>query len=322
MKRTTFITALLIAISIAAGCGGNRLPLASDPASPVSAALSTNSVQIGQLFSMTATVKASPDDRVDWPTPGIPPALVQRNSHELSDGVPAGYRARQWELIALRPGTFPVWTSAVTRISATGEKTLLPPPALEVQVVSSLSSGDEAIRDIAGLQQWPRAISTRLLTALGAVALLALAIALIARKLLHRKERATPQAPPLPPHEIALRALRALREQGWPDAEGIESFYVALSNIVRRFLEGAFHLRAPEQTTEEFIRTATTSRSLTMEHQQLVFAFLEQSDLVKFARHTPGQRDMAAALDAAERLVQETQPPPLTQPASPTSQAS
>ncbi|MCZ7592481.1 MAG: hypothetical protein M5U15_10150 [Kiritimatiellae bacterium] len=72
-------------------------------------------------------------------------------------------------------------------------------------------------------------------------------------------------------------------------------------------------MRASEQTTEEFIRAATTSRLLQLEHQQLVIAFLEQSDLVKFARHQPAQTDMEAALAAAERLVLETRPPEIAQ---------
>jgi hypothetical protein len=64
----------------------------------------------------------------------------------------------------------------------------------------------------------------------------------------------------------------------------------------------------PERTTEEFIRDALSSRKLSDAHQTLVAGFLEQSDLVKFARHAPGQSDMRNALDSAERLVRETMP--------------
>lgn len=93
-----------------------------------------------------------------------------------------------------------------------------------------------------------------------------------------------------------------------------------MSGIVRHYLEDRFGLRAPERTTEEFIRDALASRALSAAHRELVAGFLEQSDLVKFARHAPGQADMRNALDSAERLVRETMPaesvagkPPFTQ---------
>jgi len=43
--------------------------------------------------------------------------------------------------------------------------------------------------------------------------------------------------------------------RSWPqDAAAVESFFVAISAIVRRYLEDRFDLRAPELTTEEFSR--------------------------------------------------------------------
>jgi hypothetical protein len=147
----------------------------------------------------------------------------------------------------------------------------------------------------------------RLLWMIAVVAALALAAALIALALRRRKPK-EPPAPEIPAHERALRAIRALRARGIPGAEGIEPYYVELSDVVRRYLEDAFELRAPEQTTEEFIRAASSSRKLALEHQQLVIAFLEQSDLVKFARHVPAPSDIESAIAAAERLVIETMP--------------
>ncbi|MCO5062483.1 MAG: hypothetical protein M9963_10915 [Kiritimatiellae bacterium] len=316
MKRATSIACALLAISLAAGCGRSRAHFSPNPDEALTAVLSTNTVQIGQPFTFTSAIKAGPTDRVDWPMPGQPPAIVVRNSRELSDGIPPGFRARQWELLALRPGTFPIWTSAVARAQSGGAPDRIAPPQIEVHVIPSLQPGDEAIRDIVGLQQWPHRIATRLLLLLGVVVLLSLLVALLVRALRRKRNKPAPAEVALPPHEVALRALRALRAKGWPDSHGIEAFYVELTQIVRRFLEGAFFLRAPEQTTEEFIRAAATARGLQAEHKQLVFAFLEQSDLVKFAKHEPAQSDMEAALAAAERLVTETQPPP-TDPSTP-----
>ncbi|HEY6000135.1 MAG TPA: hypothetical protein VI078_12675, partial [bacterium] len=111
------------------------------------------------------------------------------------------------------------------------------------------------------------------------------------------------------PHEAALRALAALRARaaGGPDAE---VWYRELSDVVRRYLEDRFALRAPERTTEELIREAAVSGQLKPAHQELVRLFLAHCDLVKFARHRPSSEDASRALAAAERLVRETAPPP------------
>jgi hypothetical protein len=116
--------------------------------------------------------------------------------------------------------------------------------------------------------------------------------------------------PPLKPHETALNALRDLLAKGWIESENAEPFYIELSSIIRRYLEDRFGLRAPERTTEEFIREATTSRFLSSDHQILTSEFLEQCDLVKFARYQAGREDMKNGYRAAERLVRETIPTP------------
>ncbi len=143
--------------------------------------------------------------------------------------------------------------------------------------------------------------------ALGILAVLAAAFFAL-RKFLTTPRTFLHMAPPMPPHQIALKALEALRAKGWIEALKIEPFYVELSAIVRRYIEARFGLRAPERTTEEFIRDALSSRKLSDVHRDLVAGFLEQSDLVKFARHAPGATDMQNALDSAGRLVHETMP--------------
>ncbi|HOW97476.1 MAG TPA: hypothetical protein PK634_06770, partial [Kiritimatiellia bacterium] len=112
---------------------------------------------------------------------------------------------------------------------------------------------------------------------------------------------------------IALRALQRLKERGLIEKAEIEPFYVELTGIARRYLESRFGLRAPERTTEEFIREASVSGLLSAAHQALVRDFLEQSDLVKFARFAPGIPEMNAAFASAEKLVVETRPAPATQ---------
>lgn len=310
--------AILLAV-FSAGCGWREraTPTADRP---LVVRLSTNETVIGRPVLLSAAVAAPADADVVWPTPGAPPTLVMRNSREERHEY---IRSREWELIPLRPGICVVWTGSVQVLHAHGSRDEWPVERLELTVRRTLSETNWALRDVTGLERWPEENWKRMLLALGAVVGLALLAALIA-VLARRARKPAPPEPEIPPHERALRALRMLRakyrwgEATEADAAQIESYYVELSAIVRRYLEDAFGLRAPEQTTEEFIRAATTSQKLTLDHQQRVAAFLEQSDLVKFARYRPAAPDMEAAYSAAEQLVLETMPrPTAAAPASP-----
>jgi hypothetical protein len=155
----------------------------------------------------------------------------------------------------------------------------------------------EDIHDIKGLVPLPHNWWWLLIL----VAVLALAYWLWKRRPVTDATKATP---PPTPYELAIRALQRLREENPP----VEEFYTRLSDIVRHYLEGRFYLRAPERTTEEFLYEVSQDNTLAQEHKDLLGAFLQESDLVKFARHHPEQSDIQRALEAAEKFVRDTQP--------------
>jgi hypothetical protein len=111
-------------------------------------------------------------------------------------------------------------------------------------------------------------------------------------RLSHRLRRRT---------NVAIRELRRLREENPP----VEEFYTRLSDIVvRQYLEGQMGLRAPERTTEEFLYEVSRDHSpFRGTPEDLLGAFLQEADLVKFARFQPGAEDRKRALDAAEKFV-------------------
>lgn len=117
--------------------------------------------------------------------------------------------------------------------------------------------------------------------------------------------RRTRKVVEISPYERASVALARLEAQGLPDA-GIEAWYVGLSGIVRRYLEDRFGLRAPELTTEEFLRVAQRSARVSNEHKVLLTDFLVDCDRVKFAGYEPGAEESDAVLEAARRFLLET----------------
>ena len=139
------------------------------------------------------------------------------------------------------------------------------------------------------------------------LSLLGLVLALVIGWIWWRKRRRsagvdTPVVPPPTPLEIALAALQELRLASLP----VEEFYTQLSAIVRQYLENQLQLRAPERTTEEFLFELAQGSQLSEEHKILLGAFLQEADLVKFARHRPGPADMDRAFGAAEKFVRES----------------
>lgn len=150
----------------------------------------------------------------------------------------------------------------------------------------------EDIRDIKGLVPVPHHWSWLLL----AIPVIAILWWLWRRK---KPTAATERVAPPTAFEIALAALARLREENPPT----ELFYTRLSDIIRQYIEGQFGLRAPERTTEEFLAEAALAPS----HMNLLEAFLQESDLVKFARLRPGDEDRQRAFAAAETFVRETQ---------------
>ncbi|HTD65415.1 MAG TPA: hypothetical protein VK846_02655, partial [Candidatus Limnocylindria bacterium] len=116
-----------------------------------------------------------------------------------------------------------------------------------------------------------------------------------------RKRRSI--APPVPPHVRAREKIdAALQLIGDPRA-----FCIAVSDAVRVYLEERFNLRAPERTTEEFLRDLQKTSALTAQQKASLAEFLEQCDLVKFARFEPPESLLRELHESALRLVHETQ---------------
>jgi hypothetical protein len=169
-------------------------------------------------------------------------------------------------------------------------------------MASSLPQGMEGFHDIEGpvLLDWPW-----FWILLGLVILLSL-ILVLGRLLKSRPERPRQKAapPPIPPLEVALGELEALRRHAL-DLEA-DPFTVKVSDTVRTYLEAALSIPAREQTSEEFLRLLQERRDLPAPLRHYMPAFLEQSDRVKFAAQNLEAEGRSGLLDNAEAVVRET----------------
>ena len=110
--------------------------------------------------------------------------------------------------------------------------------------------------------------------------------------------------PPIPAHIRAKQKLAealALLAQPKP-------FCILVSDTVRLYLEERFNFRAPERTTEEFLRELQGTDLLAGEQKESLGRFLESCDLVKFAKYEPGEKELQELHHSAVKLVEETEP--------------
>ncbi len=85
------------------------------------------------------------------------------------------------------------------------------------------------------------------------------------------------------PVERAIAELQRLLNRNLPAKGLFKEFYIELTMVVRRYIEREHGIRAPEQTTQEFLEAAAQQPSFTSEVVTQLKTFLESADLVKFA---------------------------------------
>ena len=118
-----------------------------------------------------------------------------------------------------------------------------------------------------------------------------------------RRLHAESTVPGLSPGELARLELEQLMAQRLAEND-VKAYYVQLTGIVRRFIERSTGVRAPEQTTEEFLREIAGHERFASDEQQRLREFLQAADLVKFAGYRPDPQDVAASLERAQRFIE------------------
>ncbi|HEY5621989.1 MAG TPA: hypothetical protein VIR77_05245 [Pontiella sp.] len=182
-------------------------------------------------------------------------------------------------------------------------------PETTISVVSSLDDrASSELADIKPPHRLPGRIPVWLWLTAG-TALAAFLIGLISSGLWKNREQLIPSAPPVPPHVIALKALAALSGKGLLQKGECNPFYTELSMILRTYLEGRFHLNAPDETTEEIVEEISRSPELTGAQRNILQAFMRQADMVKFARGESDRETMQAAFNTAKQFIEQTKQP-------------
>jgi hypothetical protein len=140
----------------------------------------------------------------------------------------------------------------------------------------------------------------------GAAVLVVLLLATLLRLILKRRGKGNggPAIPERSPLEIAMERLDRLQSKA-TDMEA-DPFIVEVSNIVRDYLETALDVPAREQTSEEFLQTVQLRDDMPEILRARMPRFLDQCDLVKFARQVLAGTQRNSLLETAGTVVSET----------------
>lgn len=290
---------------------GSSVLSAQDEPIQVTATSSSQSVRIGDVIEYQVKVEYSPDLIVQMPGAQTKFGEFEIRGVDVPPPVETGAgrfsALANFELMAFKTGELEIPSVEIQYTTQAGEESSLSTEPVKITVVSVITDETQDIEDIKPPWEMPRDWWFWII-------LIALGLLLLAAALYwwFRRRRVSPQAElqwvdPRPAHEIALEALRRLRESKLLDRREIGRFHVEASEIVRRYLEGRFEVEAMEMATSDVLEGLDRGRLPLKEHE-LLRAFLGQCDMVKFAKLVPERSRCEALLTEAVAFVEATRP--------------
>ena len=141
-----------------------------------------------------------------------------------------------------------------------------------------------------------------------AIGLVLAAIGALLYRYYSRLPKPEKKVPTIPPWVQAFAELATIRESDLLEKNQNDVYYERVSNTVRKYLGARYGFDGLERTTDE-MQSILRRIKPPIEGFSEIVRFLEDSDLVKFARFTPSAEDCRAALARGQSIVHMTMPP-------------
>jgi len=277
----------------------------------VSAQLDTSTIALGDQTTLRLRADMPAGTTVRFPqladTLSAKVPIVEAGTTDTVQSEPGQQSVTQTYLIT----SFDAGMQVIPELEFTVGDSAYRTEALPLQVEAVAVDTTKAIYDIKqpldvsySWQDWLRDNLLWLLLALGAL-VLAGALWFFLKK--RKKEPAPPPAeilPDVPPHELALGKLQALRDRKLWQQGAVKPYHSELSDILRDFLERRYRIRAMEQTTDE-IFAALAATDMPEQQKIRLRQVLTLADLVKFAREQPLHTDNEQSMEQAIAFVKE-----------------
>ena len=275
----------------------------------VSSSVDKSRIHIGDLITYSILVSHDPDVAIQMPGLGANLGGFEIRDYEVHD--PRKEKGRilsQWDYIisTFFTGEFeiPPISLQYTIPGDSIPKTLATEKIrIVVERVKPSEAGD--IRDIKPPVEIPRKLwHTLRWVVLG----MGLALTALLIWILYKRKKAGKSLLPLreesirPPHEIAYEALDLLHDSDFLQQGQIKQFYIELSEIIRRYIEGRYYIVAIEMTTTEVLE-GLVAEEVPDDGYELFRCFLDECDLVKFAKVIPSEEEHHSVMRLAYEIV-------------------
>jgi hypothetical protein len=269
----------------------------------------TTLITVGDRVRMTVTIDHPANASVIWPD-SLDVSPFEVLAAQAEPVQTTGDRARStahFSMSAFELGELEIPSFDIDVLMPDGGRETVSTDRFGVQVVSVGTDDGDDIRDIRG----PFAIAISIWRV--AVWLLLAALLTAAAFAAYRRFRPKPVAPvvagppPRPPHEIALEALARLESSQMPERGEVKEFHIAVSEVLRRYVEARFAVPALELTTGEVI-DGLEKAGVDAEFRAGFRGFLNRCDMVKFAKVRPDAATSREVLQLGRSLVEEARP--------------
>jgi hypothetical protein len=282
------------------------------PLIEVTSAVDTSRITIGDRITYTITIDHADTMRIEKPGEGVNLGQFEIKDYKIYDPVlDQGRILQKYEYVVsvFDTGSFviPPFPVAYFPTDSIADYKIITASAIKIYVESVIQDEERQLRDIKPPINIPYNYFL-LISVIGSVLLISLIMYLGYR--LYRKRKETgyllkPPEPAKPAHEVALNALSDLMEKDLVSKGFVKQFYSEISEIVRRYIEGRYFVRALEETSTEIL-LELEGQELSEIAYQNVRELLQLSDLVKFAKYLPTDEENENVVLWAKEFIEET----------------
>ncbi len=277
----------------------------------VDASVDKSTITIGDRINYTLKINRDQALQVHDPGKGTNLGMFEIKDYRVFDPVVDGNRVIEkfeYTIAVYDTGRFviPPFPVAFKTADSTAQHQLIMSDPLEIFVESIVNDENAEIKDIRPPLEIP-ADYVRLALIIGGIVLVLVIIGVIywwnkkrkEGKPIFRKEVIRPA------HEIALEELQQLLESDLLQAGKLKAFYSILSEILRRYIEGRFYIKALEETTTELV-SSLQNTEISPENITAAKKVLDACDLVKFAKYFPQQPEIEEAIQHVRGFIDRT----------------
>jgi hypothetical protein len=272
-----------------------------------SAKLDTNRITIGDQVNYTVTLANPPDYTLS--APAKPAQIGQWDVKDLKvsqENKDKLYSYINYTLTTFTTGQviIPEMTFQLTDNNNSQFNVAIQSVTVTVDSVLGLVKGTPGLRDIKP--------PLYLVIPLGVYLfwLLIAAVALTGAWLWYQNYRkrlpqlpAGPIVPPVPPFQAAKEELEKLRNSNLIKEGMIKEFYIALTDIIRKYLGAVYSIDTMDKTTAEIYQQL---RAQEQDKKALILIrdFFEECDFVKFAKYRPEEKIIWDDFEKAEQIIE------------------